>query len=101
MKEKLEEEGHQKEKEQKEKVAAEKELTAPAGDTTLEENDDSSESEANPKDDGVILAHLALDKPIIPMTPSANPLNSEDPPTEEAQDLPPKGDEIPKDPPAS
>ena len=163
MKEKLEEEGQQKDKEQKAKVAAKKELTAllgqvetakddamkefrasqafidsyakyyvdgfedclkqvksfypyldlskvsmddpllstPAGDITLEENDGSSESTANPEDDGVILAQPALDKPIVPMTPSANPPNSEDPPTEEAQDLPPKGDKISKDPPAS
>ena len=38
-----------------------------AGDT-FEENDDSFEFEANPEDDGVILAQPALDKPVIPMT---------------------------------
>ena len=66
--------------------------STPTGDTTLEENDDSTKSEADPKDDSVILAQ--------PLTLLANPPNAKDPSTQDAQDLPPKGDEIPQDPPA-
>ena len=76
-------------------------LSTPTSDTTFEENDNSTESEANPEDDSVILAQLAMDKPVILLTPSTNTLNAEDPLTQEAQDLPSKGDEIPQDPPAS
>ena len=76
-------------------------LSTPTSDTTFEENDNSTESEANPEDDSVVLAQLAMDKPIILLTPSANTLNAEDPPTQEAQDLPSKGGKIPQDPPAS
>jgi len=54
--------------------------STPAGDATLEENDDFIKSEANPKDDGVILAQPAVvDKPVILLTPSTNT------PTKEAQ----------------
>ena len=35
--------------------------STPAGDTILEESDDSTESEANPKDDSVVLAQPAVD----------------------------------------
>ena len=63
-------------------------LSTPTSDTTFEENDNSIESEANPEDDSVILAQLAMDKPIILLTPSANTLNAEDPPTQEAKNLP-------------
>ena len=75
--------------------------STPAGNTTLKENDDSTESEANPKDDSVVLAQPAVDKPVVPLTPSANTLDVGDPPTQEAQGLPSKGDEILQDPPTS
>ena len=68
----------------------------PAGDATLEENDDFTESKANLEDDGVVLAQpTVVDKPVVLLTPSANT------PTQEAQDLPSKGDDVPQDPPAS
>ena len=73
----------------------------PTGNIILEESDDSIESEADPKDDSVVLAQTAMDQPTILLTPSANPPNAEDPSTQDVQDLPPKGNEIPHDPPAS
>ena len=75
--------------------------STPTGDTILEESDDSTEPEADPKDDSVDVAQLAVDQPVIPLTPSANPPNVEDPSTQDVQDLPPKGDKIPQDPLAS
>ena len=46
--------------------------STPVGDTTLEENDDSTESEANPEDDSVVvLAQPAMDKLVVPLTPLA------------------------------
>ena len=75
--------------------------STPTGDTILEESDDSTEPEADPKDDSVVVAQLAVDQPVIPLTPSANPPNVEDPSTQDVQDLPPKGDKIPQDPLAS
>ena len=46
--------------------------STPVGDTTLEENDDSTEFEANPEDDSVVvLAQPAMDKPVVPLTPLA------------------------------
>ena len=75
--------------------------STPADDTILEESDDSTESKVDPKDDSVILAQPAVHQPIIPLTPSANLPNAEDPSTQDVQDLPPKGDKIPQDPLAS
>nr|POE73769.1 hypothetical protein CFP56_52122 [Quercus suber] len=70
--------------------------STPAGDTTLDENDGLSESEVNPEDVGFVLAQpAAVDKLIVLLTPSANTLDARDPPTQEAQGLPSKGDEIP------
>nr|POE66070.1 hypothetical protein CFP56_33882 [Quercus suber] len=70
--------------------------STPAGDATLGEDDNFTESEATPEDVGVVLAQPAtVDKFVVLSTPSANT------PTQEAQDLPPKGDEVPQDPPAS
>ena len=59
-----------------------------AGDTTLEENDDFTDSEANLEDDNVILAQPVADKPVVPLIPLANTSNAEDPPTQEAKNLP-------------
>ena len=71
-------------------------LLTPTGVAILEEDDDFTEFEANPKDDGIVLAQpTAVDKLVVLLTPSANT------PTREAQDLPPKGDEVPQDPPVS
>ena len=48
-------------------------LSKPIGDATLEENDDFTESEANPEDDGVVLAQpAAVDKLVVLLTPLAN-----------------------------
>jgi len=58
--------------------------STPIGDTIFEEIDDSTELEKVPKDDNVILAQPAVDQPIIPLTPSTNPSNAEDP---HAQDV--------------
>ena len=73
----------------------------PAGNTTLEGNDDFTDSKANPEDDSVVLTQPAADKLVVPLTSSAITPNAEDPPTQEAQDLPSKGDKIPQNPPAS
>ena len=75
--------------------------SAIVGDFTFEENDNSTEFEVNPEDNSVILTQPAVDKPVVPLTSLANPSNAKDPPTQEAQDLPSKGDEIPQDPLAS
>ena len=76
-------------------------LSTPAGDTILEKGDDSTEFEADPKDDSVILAQPVVDQLVIPLTPSANPPNAEDPLTQDVQNPSPKGDVIPQDPSAS
>ena len=51
-------------------------MTSTHGDTVSEETDDSTELERDPKDDGVVLAQLAVEGPVVPLAPSAN-----DPPT--------------------
>ena len=71
----------------------------PTGNTIHEESDDFTESKVDSKDDSVILAQFAMDQLVIPLTPSAN--LAEDPPTQDVQHPPPKGDEIPQDPSAS
>ena len=73
-------------------------LSTPAGDTVLEGSNDFSESEADPKDDIVVLAQPIMDQPIIPLTPLVNPPNVEDLLSQDVQDPPPKGGEIPQDP---
>ena len=55
--------------------------STPAGDTILEDSDDSTKSEVDPKDDSVVLAQPIVHQPIIPLTPSANLQNAEDPST--------------------
>ena len=76
-------------------------LSTPVGDTIFEETDHSTELEEVPKDDNVILTQPAVDQPIIPLTPSTNPPNAEDPHAQDVQDLPPKGDGNQQDPPTS
>ena len=71
------------------------------GDTTLEETDDSSESESGPKGDSVVLTQAATDAPVIPLTSSIDPPDVEDSLAQDVQDLPPKGEENPQDASAS
>ena len=52
------------------------------GDTVSKETDDSTYTEQNLKDDGVVLVQLALEKPITPLVPSA-----EDPFVHDAQNF--------------
>ena len=68
--------------------------------TIFEEGDDLTKSEADLKDDSVILAQPTVDQPIIPLTPSANPY-AKDPSVPSVQALLPKGDEKPRNPLAS
>ena len=41
-----------------------------AGDTIFKETDDSTQSERDPKDDGVVLAQPTMEKPVTPLIPS-------------------------------
>ena len=52
--------------------------TTLANDAVLEETNDSSESDQDTQDDGVILPQLALNPPVI-LTLSANPPTVDDP----------------------
>ena len=57
--------------------------STPIRDIILEKSDDSTKSKVNPKDDSVILAQPVVDQLTIPLTPSANPQNVEDPSTQD------------------
>ena len=52
--------------------------TTPGGNTIPEETDESTEQDQDTQDENVILAQLALNRPII-LTPSANPPTTDDP----------------------
>ena len=67
-----------------------------ADDTIFEETNNSTRA---PKNNGVILAQPAMEKPVTPMIPSADAQDDEDPPTQDVQDLP-KVNENPQDAPA-
>ena len=54
-------------------------MTSTHGDLVSEETDDSTELEWDPKDDGVVLAQLAVKRLVVPLAPSAD-----DPPTHDA-----------------
>ena len=41
--------------------------------TIFEEGDDLTKFEVDLKDDSVVLDQLAVDQPVVPLTPSANP----------------------------
>lgn len=56
-------------------------LSTPAGDTVQEETDNSTES--NLKDDSVVLTQPATDAPIISLVPSTEPVNFEEPVTQD------------------
>ena len=66
-----------------------------AGDTIYEGTDDSTVSEHDPKDDGVILAQPVVDKAVTPLIPSTDAPDAENPSTEDAQNPPSKDDENP------
>ena len=53
--------------------------TPVGGDTVNEETNDSTQLKWDPKDDGVVLAQLAIKGPVIPLA-----LFAEDPPTPDA-----------------
>ena len=57
--------------------------STPADDTILDEIDDSTESEPDPKDDSVVLAQFAADPPVTPLILSTKPLNIENPPAQD------------------
>ena len=61
--------------------------TPMGGDTFNEETDDSTQSEGDPKNDGVILAQPAVERPVTPLIPSAEdlPQDIENPSTQDAQ----------------
>ena len=66
-----------------------------ASDTIFEETDDSTQSECDSKNDGVILAQPAMEKPITPLIPSTKTQDAENLSTQDAQDPPSKDDENP------
>ena len=73
-------------------------MTPVGGDTINEETGDSTQSEWNPKDDGVILAQLAVERPVTPLIPFTKdppPQDAENPSTQVAQNPPSKDDENP------
>ena len=53
--------------------------TPVGGDTVSEETDDSTQLKWDPKDDGVVIAQLAIEGPVVPLA-----LSAEDPPTPDA-----------------
>ena len=53
--------------------------TLVGGDTVSEETDDTTQLKWHPKDDGVVLAQLAIEGPVVPLA-----LSAEDPPTPDA-----------------
>ena len=63
--------------------------TTPArGDTVSEETDNSTKSEWDLKDDGVVIAQPAVEWPIVPLAPSVNDPPAHDAPNFAAQDAP-------------
>ena len=57
------------------------------------ETNNSTKSDQATQGDGVILAQLAVNLPVIPLTPSDNPLVADDPLVQDAPDLSLQGDE--------
>ena len=72
--------------------------STPAGDTIPEEIDNSTESDQATQDNDVILAQLAVNLPVIPLTPLDNPPVADDPLVQDAPDLSLHGDEASQDP---
>nr|POE89447.1 hypothetical protein CFP56_01803 [Quercus suber] len=70
--------------------------STPTGDTIFEEANDSTQSERDPKNDGVILAKPAVEKPLTLLIPSTEaPQDAENPSTQDNQELPFKVNENP------
>ena len=68
--------------------------STPAGDTTFEEIDDSTQLEWDPKNDSVVLAQRAVETPITPLIPSTEaPQVAEKPPTQNLKEPSSKDDE--------
>ena len=67
-------------------------------DVVPKETDDSTESDQATQGDGVILAQLAVNLPVIPLTPLDNPPVADDPLVQDAPDLSLHGDEASQDP---
>ena len=53
--------------------------STPTDNTILEETDDSTKSEPDPKDDSVVLTQPAVNHPVTPLVPSIEPLHVESP----------------------
>ena len=62
-------------------------------DAVPEETDDSTKSDQATQGDGDILAQLAVNLPVVPLTSSDNPLVVDDPLVQDALDLSLQGDE--------
>ena len=60
-------------------------LSTPVGDTIFEETNNSTQLERDPKNNGVVLAQPAVEKPLTPLIPSTEtPQDVEIPPTQDA-----------------
>ena len=70
--------------------------TTPAGDAIPEGDDSATKSEQDTQDDCVVLAQLAANPPVIPLTLSANPPVVNVPSTQDAPNQT-KGDGTPQD----
>ena len=78
------------------KVTMDDPLPSTPSDTTFYEIDDSTQSERDPKNDGVVLAQPAVEKPVTPLIPSTKaPQDAENPSAQDAQNPPSKDDENP------
>ena len=62
--------------------------TPTRSDTITDETDDSTESERDPKDDGVVLAQPTIEGPVVPLAPFANDPPAHDTPNSAALDAP-------------
>ena len=69
--------------------------STPTNNTILEEIDDSTKLEPDPKDDSVVLTQPTANHPVTPVVPSIEPLHVESSFAQDIQDLPPKGDRNP------
>ena len=73
----------------------------PAGDTIFEETDNSTQSERDPKDDGVVLTQPVVEKLVTPLIPSNKTQEAKNPSTQDTQVPPPKDNVNPQDTPTT